>query len=292
MKKITTFLIVCAFSGSLMARQADPYKPDNKSPQAISGYKLVWNDEFNIKGKPDSTSWKYEKGFERNHELQWYQADNANCNGGSLKIEGRREKLANPGYEKGSNNWKRNRDSINYTAASINTAGLHSWLYGRFVVRARIPAVKGAWPAIWTLGNDRPWPSNGEVDQMEFYQIKNVPSILANAAWGTETQNRAKWKGSNRPLTHFTGKDKDWANKFHIWRMDWDKDFIRLYLDDELLNEVDLSKTINPDGFNPFHQAEYILLNLAIGGDNGGDPSQTVFPIVYEVDYVRIYQKK
>ena len=292
MKKITTFLIVCAFSGTMMARSVDPYKPDNKAPRAISGYRLVWNDEFNIKGKPDSTSWKYEKGFVRNHEIQWYQADNANCNGGSLKIEGRREKFANPRYEKGSNNWKRNRDSINYTAASMNTAGRHSWLYGRFVVRARIPAVKGAWPAIWTLGNDHPWPSNGEVDQMEFYQIKGVPSILANAAWSTGPRNSAKWKGSNRPLTHFTDKDSDWANKFHIWRMDWDKDFIRMYLDDELLNEVDLSKTINPDGFNPFHQAEYILLNLAIGGDNGGDPSQTVFPIVYEVDYVRIYQKK
>jgi beta-glucanase (GH16 family) len=292
MKKITTFLIVCTFSGSMMASPADPYKPDNNSPQAISGYKMVWNDEFNIKGKPDSTSWKYEKGFVRNHEIQWYQPENANCNGGLLKIEGRREKFANTRYEKGSNNWKRNRDSINYTAASINTAGLHSWLYGRFIVRARIPAVKGAWPAIWTLGNDHPWPSNGEIDQMEFYQIKNVPSILANVAWSTGPRNSAKWKGSNRPLTHFTDKDKDWANKFHIWRMDWDKDFIRLYLDDELLNEVDLSKTINPDGFNPFHQAEYILLNLAIGGDNGGDPSQTVFPIVYEVDYVRIYQKK
>jgi len=292
MKQSGVFLIVCAFSASMMARPADPDKPDNMAPQAISGYKLVWNDEFNIKGKPDSLSWKYEKGFQRNHELQWYQADNANCNGGSLKIVGRREKFANPGYEMGSSNWKRNRDSITYTAASINTAGLHSWLYGRFVVRARIPAVKGAWPAIWTLGNDRPWPSNGEVDQMEFYQITGIPSILANAAWGTDIQYKAKWKSTNRPLTHFTDNDKDWANKFHIWRMDWDKDYIRLYLDDELLNEVDLSKTINPDGFNPFHQAEYILLNLAIGGDNGGDPSQTVFPIVYEVDYVRIYQKK
>jgi beta-glucanase (GH16 family) len=74
--------------------------------------------------------------------------------------------------------------------------------------------------------------------------------------------------------------------------LNWDKDFIRLYLDNELLNEVDLSKTINPDGFNPFNQPQYILLNLAIGGDHGGDPSQTVFPIAYEVDYVRIYQKE
>lgn len=73
--------------------------------------------------------------------------------------------------------------------------------------------------------------------------------------------------------------------------MDWDEHYIRLYLDDRLLNEVDLSKTINADGFNPFHQPQYLLLNLALG-KNGGDPSNTQFPLTYEVDYVRVYQKK
>ena len=292
MKKTAVLFLVFLLTGYLMSREINPNKPDKRGPQLVSGYNLVWSDEFNIPGKPDSTSWNYENGFMRNHENQWYQPENATCTGGVLILEGRREKFANPNYGAGSNDWKKSRDSIRYTAASINTAGLHSWLYGRFVVRAKIPAVKGAWPAIWTLGNDRLWPSNGEIDQMEFYQINGVPSILANAAWGTDTRNKAKWKGSNRPLTHFTDKDKDWTTKYHIWRMDWDPDFIRLYLDDELLNEIDLSKTINPDGFNPFHQAEYILLNLAIGGDNGGDPSQTIFPIQYMVDYVRIYQKK
>ncbi len=75
--------------------------------------------------------------------------------------------------------------------------------------------------------------------------------------------------------------------------MDWDEKFIRLYVDDLLLNEVDLTKTINQDGSqkNPFHQPHYMLLNLAIGGDNGGDPTQTTFPTRFEVDYVRVYQK-
>jgi beta-glucanase (GH16 family) len=72
--------------------------------------------------------------------------------------------------------------------------------------------------------------------------------------------------------------------------MDWDKDKIRLYVDDQLLNEVSLTETINPDGFNPFLQPHYILLNLAVGG-NGGDPSGTRFPVKYEVDYVRVYQE-
>ena len=71
---------------------------------------------------------------------------------------------------------------------------------------------------------------------------------------------------------------------------DSDKDNIKIYLDDLLLNEVSLDETINPDGRNPFLQPHYILLNLAIGA-NGGDPSGSSFPIKYEVDYVRVYQQ-
>jgi hypothetical protein len=56
-----------------------------------------------------------------------------------------------------------------------------------------------------------------------------------------------------------------------------------------LLNTTLLSQTLNADGSNPFLHPHYILLNLALGS-NGGDPSSTVFPIKYEIDYVRIYQ--
>ena len=77
--------------------------------------------------------------------------------------------------------------------------------------------------------------------------------------------------------------------------MDWDEQAIRIYLDDELLNEIPLSKTINEGtkakGFNPFTQEQYILLNLAMGGNNGGPIDDTALPMRYEVDYVRVYQK-
>ena len=74
--------------------------------------------------------------------------------------------------------------------------------------------------------------------------------------------------------------------------MDWTPDYIRIYLDDELLNDIDLSKTINGragGNENPFHTPQYILLNLAIGGDNGGEPLPDAFPMNYEIDYVRVY---
>jgi beta-glucanase (GH16 family) len=59
------------------------------------------------------------------------------------------------------------------------------------------------------------------------------------------------------------------------------------------MNSVDLATTTNGDGsgVNPFHQPQYLLLNLAIGGDAGGDPADTMFPARFEVDYVRVYQR-
>ena len=110
---------------------------------------------------------------------------------------------------------------------------------------------------------------------MEYYQGK----ILANACWGTKKRWSAKWDSSKTPVESFG--DPKWDEKFHIWRMDWDKDKIALYLDDKLLNTIDVTKTINPTDRgpkNPFRQPHYILLNLAIGGQAGGDPSKATFP--------------
>jgi len=259
------------------------------SPKAAApAWKLVWADEFNTNGAPDAKNWRQETGFVRNHELQWYQPDNAWCENGMLIIEARKEHRASPNYQAGSTNWKTSRELIDYTAASLNTGGeLHQWQYGRFEMRARINTSPGMWPAFWTLGVSRPWPSNGEIDIMEYYKDK----LLANVAIGTAKPNTAKWFSTSKPLASFA--DPDWAKKFHIWRMDWDAQAVRLYVDDLLLNEVKTSETVNQDdtSFNPMQQPHYMLLNLAIGGDNGGEPTGTTFPNRYEIDYVRVYQQ-
>jgi beta-glucanase (GH16 family) len=293
MKITKTFILLLIFSslGNLSAQKADPFKPDLSSPSVIPGMTLVWNDEFNTDGKPDPANWRYETGFVRNQELQWYQQENANCIGGILLIEGRREKVRNQRFAPGNEDWRSSREYAEYTSASIQTRRLQQWQFGCFEIRARIDTTHGAWPAIWTLGVAREWPSDGEIDIMEFYRINDVPVILANFCWGTEKRFTGKWDDLKKPLTDFTANDPDWTKKFHVWRMDWDSESIKIFLDDRLLNEVLLSETINPDGFNPFLQPHYILLNLAIGG-NGGDPSRSESPIKYEVDYVRIYQKK
>ena len=258
-------------------------------------YNLVWSDEFDYSGIPDSTYWNFENGFVRNQEHQWYQKENVVCQDGLLIIEARMENRDNPLYREGDDQWRHARKKIEYTSSSINTARKFEFQYGRVEVKARIPVGGGAWPAIWTLGRSMEWPSNGEIDIMEYYRIKDVPHILANAAWGTEQQYHAKWNTKTVPFSYFMEKDPDWADKFHIWRMDWDETAIKLYLDDELLNEISLDSTVNGslgDFKNPFKQPHYLLLNLAIGGINGGEPDPKAFPMRYEIDYVRVYQKE
>ena len=279
MKAATITLLLFLFSSSVSAQD----------------WQLVWHDEFDGTGPLNTDIWHAEHGFVRNEEYQWYQEQNAYRHDGILVLEGRLDSIPNPRYQAGSRSWQRNRPFARYSSASVNTRGTYSFLYGRMEVRARIPAVCGAWPAIWTLGDKMPWPSNGEIDIMEYYQINGTPHILANAAWGNDRPNSAVWNSKRIPFSHFLEKDPDWAQKFHIWTMDWDSLAIRIYLDGELLNDISLSNTINGsigNHMNPFHQSQYILLDLAIGGINGGEPQLDSFPLRYEIDYVRVYQKK
>ena len=288
-------LVSCALVG----------KGTGASPRAADGepYRLVWADEFDGDGPLDAAKWGFESGFVRNQELQWYQQENAVRRNGMLVIEGRRERKPNPRYAApGSAGaaaanapgraW-RNREFIDYTSASVNTRGKHAWLYGRFEIRARIDVRTGSWPAFWTLGARGPWPANGEVDIMEFYD----DTLLFNVAWGGA--NGAVWNSVKVRRDRFPA---GWENQFHTWRMDWDERAIRLYMDDSLMNTQDLSKTINaprsgsggaaPAMDNPFHGPAYILINQAIGGQHGGDPASTRMPLRYEVDYVRVWQTK
>lgn len=308
MKK--TFLTLCfsllSFSASMAQKSINPLPPVLPGEEGrADAWHLAWHDEFDGSGDFDAKKWQSEVGFLRNEEDQWYQPDNTYRQNGLLVIEGRLDSIPNPGYRprqeegqggrrRGGGDWRSRRPYAKYSSGSINTRYSYSFLYGRMEVRARIPAVEGSWPAIWTLGTQREWPSNGECDVMEFYHINGVPHILANAAWGNDRQWQAVWNTKRIPYQHFLDKDAGWGEKFHVWLMDWTPDYIRIYLDGELLNDIDLSKTVNGsigEHTNPFHSPQYILLNLAIGGQNGGTIQPDAFPMRYEVDYVRVWQR-
>ena len=287
---------------------------------AAEDYVLVWSEEFDYVGEPDPTKWTYEQGFVRNREWQWYQPQNAYVRDGMLTIVAREEHFANPTFNPQSNYWGCKRDSVHCTSACVITNGRQSFLYGRIEVRARIPATPGTWPAIWLLGAQRnlpeaerkPWPYCGEVDIMEYYPVNGKPHIHANACWGGKEGNSV-WDSQAIPVVEGQEARPDtppppmgtppslggelrgeslWTSQFHVWRMDWDEDWIRIYIDDELLNEIDLSQTVNGryGEDNPFHKPMYLLLNLAMGSTGGQVDMQTM-PARYEIDYVRYYKK-
>ncbi|HEX7367151.1 MAG TPA: glycoside hydrolase family 16 protein [Pelobium sp.] len=247
--------------------------------------RLIWSDEFNNYGAPDTTKWEFENGFVRNKEDQWYQKENAICKGGYLVITGKRQHQLNPNFVSGSNNWQTNRKYIEYTSASLKQKKIHAFKYGRVLVRAKITATQGLWPAIWTLGVSGNWPYNGECDIMEYYK----DGLHANFAHGSLKANKPVWNGVFKKME--TIGNPNWDKNFHVWRLDWSEDRMEIYVDDLLLNSINLSETKNlTNGVNPFKQAHYLILNLALGGENGGSLSKTKFPSKYLIDYVRIYQ--
>lgn len=243
---------------------------------------LKWADEFNNcpDGKPDPSNWKFEKGFVRNNELQWYQPANAYCKGGNLVIEAKRVyNMPNPNYDPSSKDWKKSRKWINYTSSSLNTNGKHQFTYGRFDIRAKIDIRQGSWPAWWALGSKGGWPKNGEIDMMEYYRGK----VLANFDYA-DKQGHSVWSSKTKPV------DSTWAASFHNWTMIWNDKTIELQLDGKLMNTFKISTADSGYSPNPWRDLpSYLLVNQAIGGQNGGDPSHTKFPISYELDYVRVY---
>jgi beta-glucanase (GH16 family) len=241
--------------------------PIPHTPTPPPGWTLAWSDEFN--GPTiDTTNWGYELGYKRNNELQYYtnRTENARIENSNLVIEAIRE----------------NYNGYGYTSASLITSGKREFQYGRFEMRAKIPTPLGSWPAWWTLGVANPWPKNGEIDIMEYY----TGTILANIAYQNPSGSIV-WDSLTKNISDY---GPGWSDNYHIWVMEWDTNTINLYVDDWLFNTFNVSNADN-GSYNPFRQRHYILANLAIGGTRGGDPSGTTFPLIYYIDYIRVYQK-
>ena len=274
-------------ASSESAPKADPFAPN---PPA--GMKLVWSDEFNVDGRPDPANWTYETGYVRNHEAQWYRPESAEVRDGCLVITGEHhdQPLPNPRGAGGRFGFGGDNRPIEYTSACLITKGLHSFQFGRIEARVKAPLMEGSWPAFWTLGVSENWPSCGEIDIFEYYK----ETVLANFCWsapgGTWTP---EWNTVRTPLRRFTYNDPGWADEFHVYAMNWDENRIVLSVDGCAVNDSSIADVKNArfrSVENPFHQPHYLLVNLALGGDNGGDVTAIPFPVHMYVDYVRVYQ--
>lgn len=233
--------------------------------------KLVWSDEFNYAGIPDTTKWGYDLGGNGwgNNELQHYTKDsrNARVENGNLIIEA-------------------HKDSLSYTSARLISKGKGDWLYGRVEVRARLPKGRGTWPAIWMLSSDWKyggWPESGEIDIME--HVGYDPGVI-HATAHSASYNHVKGTQIENTITVSDAQDE-----FHLYALDWREDKMDFYVDDKLYHTVPRNPNDDFKGW-PFDQKFHLLLNMAVGGNWGGKNGvdESIWPQRMEVDYVRIYE--
>lgn len=248
-----------------------PVDPDIPAPQ---GYRLVWQDEFNDPARvmPDEDLWWYEvwEPGRVNNELQRYVAGRqgneltAEVSNGILKIHAR----------------KAGNEVI---SARINTK--ESWKYGYFEASLKLPVGRGTWPAFWMMPKQEgQWPDCGEIDIMEEvgyhpdYVSSSIHCKAYNHVAGTQ-KTKETWVASAQTA-------------FHVYALEWTEDFIRTYIDGKELFYFP-NNGAGKDTW-PFDAAFYLKLNLAWGGDWGGaqGTDESALPATYEIDYVRVFQKK
>lgn len=241
---------------------------------------LVWADEFEHAGAPDSTKWTNELGDDcpdlcgwGKYEAQFYtkKSENVRVENGRLIIEARKDSVGGRAY----------------TSARLVTKMKGDWLYGRIEVKAKLPRGKGTWPAIWMLSTDWKyggWPESGEIDIME--HVGYDPGVI-HGTIHTDFYNQ-----------HFEDPQKggkvtveDAQDEFHVYTIRWAADKLEFLVDDKRYHVV--NKGVN-DTFRewPFDQRFHLLLNIAVGGNWGGAQGidDAIWPQRMEVEWVRVYQ--
>ncbi len=226
---------------------------------------LIWSDEFNTDGAPDSSKWGYDLGAGGwgNAEAQYYtnSANNVIVQGGNLKITAKAETFG----------------GSNYTSARLKSENKFEFTYGKVEVRAKLPSGGGTWPAIWMLGQNyatNAWPACGEIDIMEHKGNEQ------NKIYATLHYPGSSGGSGNSNSTVIANA----STQFHVYKTIWTASSVKLYVDDVLFHTV-----IN-NGTLPFNADFFMILNVAMGGTFGGAISPSFVQSAMEIDYVRVYQ--
>lgn len=245
---------------------------------------LVWADEFDTNGAIDAAKWHHQTqlpqgGSWYNGEQQHYtnRIENSSVNNGFLDITAIKESFTDQGQTK------------QYTSARLNSK--FAFTYGRVDVRAKLPFGDGTWPAIWTLGKNinedggfwdsqygtAGWPACGEIDIMEHGLH---PTNQVSVAIHTPSSYGSTVNTSIQPLA-------DVANDFHVYSMNWSPDQITFLIDG--VGFYTYNPAVKNDDTWPFYLEQYLLLNIAMGG-NGGAIDSNFSQSSMVIDYVRVYQ--
>ena len=242
---------------------------------ARADWQLAWSDEFD--GSAINTNnWTFDigNGFSGwgNHERECYtrRPQNVCVTNGILHIIAQKEFYGGQ----------------NYTSAKLKTWGLFSKKYGRFEFRAKFPGGQGYWPALWLMPEHSTygrWPASGEIDIME--NKGNNPTVVRGTIHYTGADGRHLQSAGG-----YTFPRNDGVTNFHVYLLEWTTNTISWYVDGQWYETQTRWSTAGGAYPAPFNQPFYIIMNLAVGGNYGGDPdTNTVFPGDMQVDYVRVY---
>ncbi|QFJ54684.1 carbohydrate binding domain-containing protein [Pseudobutyrivibrio xylanivorans] len=184
------------------------------------------------------------------------------------------------------------------TSGRITTQNKHDFTYGRFEARAKVPTGKGYLPAFWLMATDEglygQWPRCGEIDIMEVMGQDTTKSYHT-IHYGYNSGNGHKENQGTKEII-----ENDFADEYHVFRVDWEPGQITWYVDDEkVFSTNDWYTGADEDSQltypAPFDQDFYVILNLAVGGSWVGYPNDDVYAKMnddnYTIDYVRVYQK-
>ena len=235
---------------------------------------LLWADEFDIDGPVSSSNWFAEtvppnNGSWWNNEEQHYtdRLDNAYVSDGTLKIVATKE------------NYTFQNSTKSYTSARLNTKNKFEFTYGRVDVRAKLPSAAGTWPAIWMLGANYDavgWPNCGEIDIMEQTGWDKT-KVLGTCHWFNSA-------GSNNASYGLQTTVPNSTSEFHVYSMEWTPTHIKILVDDIEFYQLELNASL------PFSADQFLILNIAMGGNLGGAIDQNFASSTMEIDYVRVYR--
>lgn len=228
------------------------------SPQlnAQPALTLIFRDEFNG-GSVNADKWMTQLRWGRTNppEMQYYSPSALKFSGGALHIKAEHKST----------------NGMPYVSGVLTTFKSFQFTYGVVQIRARTPAGKGLWPALWLLDY-----AGGaqEIDIME--SVGHEPNI-AYMTLHYPTSTGTKTLGG-----HYGGASL--TTDFHLFTVDWGPNAIIWYIDG--VERYRLTQHIPT-------KPMYLIMNLAVGGDWPGAPSKyTKFPAYFNIDYVRIYKKQ
>ncbi len=234
---------------------------------------IIYDEKFLVDGKPDPKIWTYQVGTKwANNESQCYVEDinQAYVSNQSLKIKATLN----------------DSDECRYVSARLSSKGKLEFMYGKLTIRAKMPKGRGAWPALWLMGNTSSnqvgWPLCGEIDLVEF--AGNRPGIVTSAIHTKSFNHTINTdKGAKIELS-------DASDAFHDYELDWTKDYLKFSCDGKEYFRVtkEANDTVNEW---PFDHPYYLIMNLAVGGWYGGEIHDEDLPYVMEIKSIKIEQK-